>query len=248
MGTGTGTLTAGSFTGSTNYQSTTGDVDNDGDDDIVVAYAPTTVTSTELRVWKSNGNGTFAAPTATPIGTTWGDMQVALGDIDADGDLDAAVAGGSAGSTIPVLKNDGTGAFGSRVDYSMNSSYFVFLVDYDGDGDRDLVSTNGAIYFRPNLGGGSFGALSSVTPGSGAVGSSHFASNGDFDADGKRDLFVRSGGAPTRACSSAQRQGSRRRGQFPQTRPATPAPWRPAMSTATATTTSCRCAPTPARS
>ena len=61
-----------------------GDLDNDGDLDLVLrGYAP------QVRLYWNNGDGTFASPvTINPNATGVDGQALALGDVDNDGDLD----------------------------------------------------------------------------------------------------------------------------------------------------------------
>jgi hypothetical protein len=89
-----------------------------------------------------------------------GDM--ALGDVDNDGDLDAVITNGHFETTsypALVLTNDGTGQFsdrGQRLSAVRNAG--IGLGDLDGDGDLDLVLSD---YMESNQiwlndGGGQF--------------------------------------------------------------------------------------------
>lgn len=78
---------------------------------------------------------------------------IAAGDIDGDGDSDV-VAGNwfFAGSGISVLKNQGDGSYRLAARYSVPYNSHVedvALVDFDGDGDLDVIGTVG-----PEFGGG----------------------------------------------------------------------------------------------
>ena len=118
-----------------------GDVDGDGDLDLVTAEL-----SGPNRLYLNNG-------TADPFdGVTGLDItfdsaptrSVALGDIDDDGDLDLVVANSNAASR--VYRNNGTtdpfsGVSGSDLGVARITN-FIALGDIDGDGDLDAVSAN----------------------------------------------------------------------------------------------------------
>ena len=72
-----------------------GDLDGDGDLDLVVANEG----SDNVSVLKNKGKGAFAAKVDYGAGS--GANSVGIGDLDGDGDLDLAVAGGN----VSVLKN-----------------------------------------------------------------------------------------------------------------------------------------------
>jgi len=65
-----------------------GDMDNDGDLDMVIA------TSSELFYFENTGSGKFNKKVKIPYGSSQNQpgMGVALGDIDKDGDLDIIIA------------------------------------------------------------------------------------------------------------------------------------------------------------
>ncbi|MFP5248089.1 MAG: FG-GAP-like repeat-containing protein, partial [Thermoanaerobaculia bacterium] len=70
-----------------------------------------------------------------------GSLKVTLGDIDADGDLDAIFANTS---DVPesVWKNDGNGTFTQHATFGTGDTYDVALGDLDGDGDLDAFAGN----------------------------------------------------------------------------------------------------------
>src|SRR5262245_17912085 len=93
---------------------------------------------------------TAGAADATPLFTTpflsydTGSFpsSVAIGDLNADGIPDLAIAN-EFSLTISVLLGAGAGDFGSRVDYSTPTQpYCVKLADLNGDGKLDMVSAN----------------------------------------------------------------------------------------------------------
>ncbi len=164
-----------------------GDVDGDGDLDIITGDYEFYSLASLATVFKNDGTGTFTqAGTFNTGGKPW---VIALGDIDKDGDLDL-VSANPGPDTVSVIKNDGTGSFGSpqvlTVDKDPRS---VALGDVDNDGDLDIVSANqrtGTISVLKNSGTGSFG-----TPQNFAVDKDAFSvALGDLDKDGDLDVAV----------------------------------------------------------
>jgi hypothetical protein len=181
-----------------------GDVDGDGDLDLVTANSA----ASSITVLRNNGSGTYtiAASTTLPERST----ALALGDVDGDGDLDVVASsfggGNGTGTTVSIRLNGGdasgsnTGTFSNGSDVTVgNGPYMVALGDVDGDGDLDFVvslngTTSNGTAVRVVLNGGNatgsntgvFSNGSSVT-----VGTSPFAvALGDVDNDGDLDLVT----------------------------------------------------------
>ena len=167
--------------GTNNSRSTAlGDVDGDGDLDIVVANEA----AQGNRIYVNDGSGTF-----TDFGQSLGtnDSQfVALGDVDDDGDLDMVVANFNQGNR--VYNNNGSGLFtDSGQSLGTNISHSIALGDVDDDGDLDMVvgnSVGNRIY--SNDGNGTF------TDSGQSLGTniSHSVVLGDVDGDGDLDMVV----------------------------------------------------------
>jgi hypothetical protein len=117
-----------------------GDVDGDGDKDVVTAnYHGDSVT-----VIKNNGDGTLAS--GKDFSTGSGPSSVFLADIgeDGNGDLDIICAD-ELDSKVSVLENDGSGVYGNIKSYTVGEKpKGVFLSDLDGDGYCDIASANWA--------------------------------------------------------------------------------------------------------
>ena len=161
-----------------------GDLDDDGDLDLVVTNFSA---NGSLVVLLNAGSGTFEAGSQTLDGAN-GQQQAlsaALGDLDADGDLDLF-------SGAPVrnrtFTNDGNGSFTRDNLIPGNKAEDVALSDLDGDGDLDafLARNNeqDQVYF--NEGNGTL-VLSSNSLN---TGSSRGVALGDLDGDGDIDAAV----------------------------------------------------------
>ena len=124
-----------------------GDIDGDGDLDIVGAsgwgWAP------ERRVFRNDGNGFFTSVAAGDFTLElWQVMDLALGDVDGDGDLDIVTAG----ATSALYRNTG-GSF-LRVAFPQLAAGGVALGDLDGDSDLDaFLITQTQAHIALNQGG-----------------------------------------------------------------------------------------------
>ncbi len=168
-----------------------GDLDGDGDPDLVVAAA--TWSQSTLRVFRNDGTGrfrrvlTYPAPAETIT-------AVAIGDIDGDGDGDLLLGRYPTGSRGHLLyRNEGdlrfTDATAGRLPPSAGYVRAAKLGDVDGDGDLDavLAQYDGAALYR-NDGQGVFAdATTTHMPrGEGA----DALAVGDVDGDGDLDLVL----------------------------------------------------------
>lgn len=107
------------------------DLDGDGVTDRVVG------TAAGSEVWLGDGAGGFTLR-QSPVGS--GSIEaLAVGDIDADGDLDLAMGGPSV--PLSVWFNDGTGSF-LQVGVVSQQPECLALLDLDGDGDLDIAIGN----------------------------------------------------------------------------------------------------------
>ncbi|MBG8554194.1 RCC1 domain-containing protein [Hymenobacter guriensis] len=160
-----------------------GDLDGDGDLDMLTAATQASLSFYTNGTFTQTANyfsmGTFQAPIVA--------VDVALGDVDGDGDLDALIANGS---QVSVRLNSGSGVFSGTYDVPMGRAMTKLVVgDVDGDGDLDLATSSSAtstVSVRLNNGNGTFGG--------GADHLLDFAPNtltlGDVDGDGDLDLVT----------------------------------------------------------
>lgn len=122
-----------------------GDVDNDGDLDVVIADS----VSSDIVVLLGNGAGALAPqPRFTGLSAS---TALVLTDLDSNGILDLATA--SAGfAGLSVFTGDGNGSLGGRKDFLTANTVFALAAgDYDNDGRPDLagssVATDQALLF-----------------------------------------------------------------------------------------------------
>ena len=179
----------------TTYESATsvacGDVDNDGDLDLLLGGGRTAYQGTsDADLLLNDGTGQFTTSTSIP-GLHHISVGVELTDIDGDGDLDALLFDywWSPSETVHVWQNDGSGTFtditaSAIVASPGGTSSKPLVLDVDDDLDVDFIFET-TLY--ANDGSGNFTADPSWTPPANA-----FLAH-DMNGDGKRDLISTSG-------------------------------------------------------
>jgi hypothetical protein len=182
-----------------------GDFNLDDRADLAVA-APETNGVTVLL-----GKGDGAFPDLVYYATADGPRSVAVGDIDADGNPDLAVANAAVGLTstvsitVTVLSGNGDGSFRTNEEYAIGSltgpgGTSVAVGDFNVDRKLDLAVANydsDTVSVLLGNGDGTFGGVVGYATGrrpSRVV-------VGDFNLDGKPDLAVADDSSPSGAVS-----------------------------------------------
>jgi hypothetical protein len=185
------------------------DVDNDGDQDLVVAMDP------NLQIAENDGTGRFKLHPPLEVNTD--SLSICAADYDVDGDLDVYVCGYNVrkqdatnrGLPFPVpyydannggrnvlLRNDGNFRFVDvtrEVGLDENNSRFSMAAaweDFDNDGDQDLYVAND--FGRKNLYQNHGGHFTDIASAAGVedTGSGMSVSWDDYNRDGLMDLYV----------------------------------------------------------
>jgi Ca2+-binding RTX toxin-like protein len=145
------------------------------------------------KIFLGNGNGTFQSPTLLASGNQIG--QVAVGDLNGDGNLDLVAAVHGSPPRVLVMLGDGHGNFAVPASFNLDSTgtaVSLTLGDLNGDGKLDLVAANtGAPGVAVLLGDGSGGLgpaahFGSVLP----PNNTQTVVIEDFNGDGRADLAV----------------------------------------------------------
>ena len=168
--------TAGNYTSSV----TLGDIDGDGDLDLIEGYSFGTAQKT---VWTNDGTGLFSDNGKPLDGLTW---YVALADVDGDGDLD--LLANDSDNRNGVWLNVGGDFIDTSQAIGSSQTFSMAVFDVDGDGDIDYVDGN-TDFTGPNIlwlndGIGNYSDSGQVL----SSGTTRFVVMADFNADGHIDL------------------------------------------------------------
>jgi hypothetical protein len=167
------------------------------------------------------GDGTFAPKVDYPTGTE--PRTVTIGDFNADGILDLAVANISSNDVSVLLGNGGggrgDGTFATKVDYAAGTNpYSMTTGDFDSDGILDLAvenwgESNVSILRGNGSGGRGNGTFApKVDYAAGSLTSS--VTTGDFNADSVLDLAVANHGSNDVSVLLGNGSGGRGNGTF----------------------------------
>jgi len=168
------------------------DIDNDGDQDLLIAGYDGTNRVTKL--YDNDGTGQFSENTLSTFDNI-SNPSIAFADVDSDSDLDVFISGNTnAGAISKLYTNDGTGKFTEVTSQSFVGIYSGSSVfeDIDNDGDLDLIiigsgdsNLESKIYLNNGSGVFTAAASSPFAP----LDSVSF-SFADIDGDGDKDAVL----------------------------------------------------------
>ncbi|GAB5495994.1 MAG: hypothetical protein Phyf2KO_10740 [Phycisphaerales bacterium] len=125
-----------------------GDVDNDGDLDLVLANVAWSGADPTDRLLLNDGAGNFTRSDHFPADSVFS-VDADFADIDSDGDLDIITANLGPGAAIPIriYINDGSGGFTNATNDLVKPMNLVHgidveCVDINGDGEMEIYLTN----------------------------------------------------------------------------------------------------------
>lgn len=172
----------------------TADFNGDGNLDLA---AGNDVNGRVLVVSLGYGNGAFNMVSGSPFGVSGSVNSIAVGDFNADGKLDLAIAtvdlsAAGSGSVIILLGNgDGTFTQAPGAPVLLPSAHAIAAADFNGDGKLDLAVTSSGSNTVSILLGNGDGTFTPATGSHIPVGNTPYAlAVGDFLGSGKLGLAV----------------------------------------------------------
>ena len=185
------------------YGAYAGDLNGDGWSDLVLPNEQ----SVDLRIFLNDGTGGYDGFEVVPVPDGVDPSTNEGADLDGDGDIDLVV-GNARGSLAAVFFGDGAGGMTHVQNLEVGQGVRgVCLVDFENDGDADLVATafndNHIAFFRNS--GGTFTPAGRMDIGDGEWS----CAPGDVDSNGFMDVFI-----GTRRSNEVITLGSRGNGTF----------------------------------
>jgi hypothetical protein len=150
------------------------DMDGDGMLEVVVVSEE----SSSVLVVESDGDRSLS--NVRSFATGEGAKRVATGDLNGDGNTDLVTANAT---SLSVLFNDGSGQFNTRTDYP-GITGLLSVIDFDRDGNLDLVVSDLGIWILLGAGDGTFSCVEQFALG-GDVG---LVRLGDLNGDDRTDI------------------------------------------------------------
>ncbi|MFA5857814.1 MAG: FG-GAP-like repeat-containing protein [Elusimicrobiota bacterium] len=181
-----------------------GDIDNDGDLDLLAAGGDVANTASFMLHYYLNNNGVFESKQwmdsdgSNPYGFAVASLD--LGDYDRDGDLDLVVCGKNPGGFAKLYVYRFNGEWFQRALEPMGTgdglvNGDVKFIDYDNDGDLDLLVAGGDLGSTGRLAmyqnnSSSYSLTTNVIPSEATGFRAASLAVGDIDRDGDTDFMV----------------------------------------------------------
>ena len=174
------------------------DVNGDGKLDLVTTSQNPINLSSSISVFLGNGDGTFQPAQTWPTGGS--PSAIAVGDLNHDGKPDVVVT--DTNGAVQILLNAGGGTFPTVTGYVSGFSsdtFEFFLMDFDWDGNTDIVFAAGhpdaltMLPYSPTVtvlfgnGDGTFNGIPAYRLPAQALRSPSGLAIADFNGDGKPD-------------------------------------------------------------
>ncbi|MCP4911040.1 MAG: hypothetical protein GY907_10070, partial [Bacteroidetes bacterium] len=172
-----------------------GDIDNDGDLDLIITGPDAVLANRKTTLYSNDGLGNFTEITDTGLSNDTEGGDIAFADVDGDGDLDLMLTGrdGSPVYYANFYLNDGTGNYtlDPNTPFEGTLGGDVDFEDINNDGDLDVfmcgLDNNNMVFSKLYLndGTGDFSEVTS-TPFEGGSSSTFL----DMDNDNDMDLII----------------------------------------------------------
>lgn len=187
-GNSTLTVTDTLVTGNKPNSLAVGDLNNDGRDEIAVAYGPGTASNDSLSYFMNNGSGLFGNRTSlfvSSLATNMRELAIAKLDNGNSGDLLADKTGG-----IAIFLNNGSQVFTEQPAANLGGiSFQIVVADFNGDNKKDIASAdydNNRVAVVLGNGNGTFQSLNAYS----ANGRAQHITYGTFDNDTRGDMVT----------------------------------------------------------
>ena len=166
------------------YRVTVGDMNRDGNQDIVTAN----YNNANVTVLFGNGKGQFSSSSNFAVGS--GPAELAVADVNRDNNLDI-ITPNYYSNDVSVLLGNGDGTFRSAGNFTTGGSEpeGVVIKDINGDRNPDIMVNNiesATVAVLPGNGDGTFGLPTSFPAGGKVYG----ITGKDLNRDGKLDLVL----------------------------------------------------------
>jgi hypothetical protein len=123
------------------YALAAADLDGDGDNEVLVGNRELDTRAANMRVFDNTGDGNLEERGNYPEP---GLGEIATGDLDADGDIDAVLST-LQGQSVITLRNDGTGRLDEQDTFDLGAGsepLGVVIADLNADGANDFAAAD----------------------------------------------------------------------------------------------------------